>query len=302
MISVVVLTYNQEQYIRQTLDSILMQQVDEPVEIIIGDDHSSDATSDICRNYQKQYPDKIRYFYNTPNLGLVANFIAMLKQCRGDYCALCDGDDYWITADKLQRQVDIMRQHKDCVLVHTHRHLLVNNQVVEQNPLALGYAQEPKNLLHFCFVNVPTVFFRLNIVRDFLPEYERLSLLQDWRMQDYPLWLYLGTKGSFRYIPDAMVHYRVLNNTLSREKDRSRACRFDASVITVRKHFYSLYLPLLTQKEQTDFAEMEFHFRKRMLLDYGWAARGQIIPLLKMLPHWQYICMQSIKRKLNRRK
>lgn len=47
---------------------------------------------------------------------------------------------------------------------------------------------------------------------------------------------------------------------------------------------------------------MEFHFRKRMLLDYGWAARGQIIPLLKMLPHWQYICMQSIKRKLNQRK
>ena len=64
----------------------------------------------------------------------------------------------------------------------------------------------------------------------------------------------------------------------------------------------SLYLPSLTQKEQTDFAEMEFHFRKRMLLDYGWAARGQIIPLLKMLPHWQYICMQSIKRKLNQRK
>ena len=302
MISVVVLTYNQEQYIRQTLDSILMQQVDEPVEIIIGDDHSSDATSDICRNYQKQYPDKIRYFYNTPNLGLVANFIAMLKQCRGNYCALCDGDDSWITADKLQRQVDIMRQHKDCVLVHTHRHLLVNNQVVEQNPLALDYAQEPKNLLHFCFVNVPTVFFRLNIVRAFLPEYERLSLLHDWRMQDCPLWLYLGTKGSFRYIPDAMVHYRVLNNTLSREKDRSRACRFDASVITVRKHFYSLYLPSLTQKEQTDFAEMEFHFRKRMLLDYGGAAIGQISPLLKMLPQSQYICMQSIKRKLNQRK
>lgn len=152
MISVIVLTYNQEQYIRQTLDSILMQEVDEPLEIVIGDDHSSDATSDICRNYQEKYPDKIRYFYNTPNLGLVANFIAMLKQCRGNYCALCDGDDYWITSDKLQRQMDIMRADRDCVLVHTHRYLLVNNQVVEQNPLALDYAQNPKNLLHFCFV------------------------------------------------------------------------------------------------------------------------------------------------------
>lgn len=297
MISVIVLTYNQEQYIRQTLDSILMQQVDEPVEIIIGDDHSSDATSVICRTYQEKYPDTIRYFYNTPNLGLVANFVAMLKQCRGDYCALCDGDDYWIATHKLQRQLDVLRAHKDCVLVHTHRHLLVDNQVIEQAPLDVEYAQIPKNLLHFCFVNVPTVFFRLDIVRAFLPEYERLSVMQDWRMQDYPLWLYLGTKGTFCYLPEPMAHYRVLNNTLSREKDRSRACRFDASVIAVRKCFYPLYRPMLTPKERVDFAEMEFHFRKRMLLDYSWLARKQIVSLLCLCPYYSMILWRTIKRR-----
>lgn len=296
MISVIVLTYNQEQYISQTLDGILMQIVDEPIEIVIGNDSSSDSTQAICEEYKKRNPNLIRLFYHKKNLGLVQNFIAMVKECRGEYIALCDGDDYWIDEYKLQKQVDILRKEANCVLVHTHRTLLSDVEI-NQPALDVSIAESASELFFHPYICVPTVLFRAKVLYDWIDEYAKLSIVQDWRMQDFPLWLYLGTKGIFKYISESTAIYRVLPNTLSREINKEKGYRFDKSIIRIKSYFRMYYMNN-NESFISRFREMEFHARKRMLLNYGWIAREQIWPLLKLIPYYPIIIYRSIARKL----
>ena len=296
MISVIVLTYNQEQYIAQTLDGILMQQVDESMEIVIGNDCSTDNTQTICEDYRKRYPNMIRLYYNSPNLGLVQNFIEMVRKCKGEYIALCDGDDYWIDEYKLQKQVDILRKEANCVLVHTHRTLLSDVEI-NQPALDIAIAESASELFFRSYICVPTVLFRAKVLYDWIEEYAKLSIVQDWRMQDFPLWLYLGTKGTFKYISESTAIYRVLPNTLSREINKERGYRFDKSIIRIKSYFRMYYMNN-NESFISRFREMEFHTRKRMLLNYGWIAREQIWPLLKLIPYYPIIVYRSIARKL----
>ena len=96
MISVIVVTYNQENTIARTLDSILKQKDVQDLEIIIGEDHSSDNTRQICEMYALKYPSIIRLFSNSENKGIVRNYFDCLKECRGNYIADCAGDDFCI--------------------------------------------------------------------------------------------------------------------------------------------------------------------------------------------------------------
>lgn len=134
MIGVCVVTYNQEQYIGQCVESAITQVCSEPYVIYIGEDRSTDSTLDICRKYALEYPDKIKLVENQTNLGLVGNTINLLRimQADGcDYIAMLDGDDYWIDDYKLEKEVKFLQANPDYGLVHTQLHLLVNGQLQE---------------------------------------------------------------------------------------------------------------------------------------------------------------------------
>lgn len=118
-VSVFMLAYNQEQYIAQAIDGVLMQRTNFPVELIIGEDLSTDATHDICRRYAAKYPDKIKLLLNESNLGLGPNYVRTYGECTGKYVAICDGDDYWTDPLKLQKQVDFLEDQSDFEIVFT---------------------------------------------------------------------------------------------------------------------------------------------------------------------------------------
>ena len=103
-ISVAVITYNQQNTIGQTLDSILCQKGDFDLEVVVGEDCSKDDTYAICGDYAERNPNKIRLLPNTHNLGIMTNFARVMKACTGDYIGICAGDDYWCDAYKLQKQ------------------------------------------------------------------------------------------------------------------------------------------------------------------------------------------------------
>ena len=113
MVSIGVLTYNQEHYIRQCLDSILMQKVNFDFEIIIGDDCSTDLTPDILKEYNNRYPDIVIPLLNESNVGISANYKIVLNKCKGKYIAFCEGDDYWLSTTRLQEQIDFLENHPD---------------------------------------------------------------------------------------------------------------------------------------------------------------------------------------------
>lgn len=115
-VSVVMITYNHEKFIEQAVNSVLMQETDFDYEIIIGEDCSTDRTREILIELQKQHPDKIKLVLQPRNVGGIPNLISAFDMAAGDYVAFLEGDDYWTSPHKLQRQVDYMEAHPDCLL------------------------------------------------------------------------------------------------------------------------------------------------------------------------------------------
>src|ERR1700739_2391661 len=108
LISVCMITYNHEKYIAQAIESVLAQKTNFPVELVIGDDYSTDSTRKICLDYKKKHPDILKLRFPDKNMGMMPNFIANLKECDSRYIALLEGDDYWTDPYKLQKQFDFL--------------------------------------------------------------------------------------------------------------------------------------------------------------------------------------------------
>lgn len=131
-VSIIVCTYNQERYIAQTLDSILMQQCDFDFEILVGEDCGPDATRSICEQYAAKYP-QVKLLDRPHNLGKQKNFFDALVQSRGKYVSMCDGDDYWQDSQMLQKEVDYLESHPECVIAY-HDSIMVdeNGNVISE--------------------------------------------------------------------------------------------------------------------------------------------------------------------------
>lgn len=119
-VSVRLMCYNQEKYIAQAMDGIMMQKVDFPVEVVVGDDFSQDSTLSIVRSYSDTKWIKVRilkrevgdaYWTERQKRGRLYNYYDILKNCKGEYIALLDGDDYWTDPYKLQKQVQFLERN-----------------------------------------------------------------------------------------------------------------------------------------------------------------------------------------------
>ena len=131
IVSVLVVTYNQEQWIAQTIESVLAQQTTYPFEVIIGNDCSTDGTQAICDSFAAKY-DNVRVLTYDKNKGVVGNWVECIKESSGKYIMNCAGDDYWHNPNKIQLQVDFMEKHPNCVISHTDydRLLVKTNKII----------------------------------------------------------------------------------------------------------------------------------------------------------------------------
>lgn len=120
MVSVVMITYNHEEFIREAIEGILMQVVNFQMELIIADDCSPDKTQSIVQNIQEHHANGhcIQYTRHSENKGLMPNFVWALEQAKGKYIALCEGDDYWTDPLKLQKQVDFLESNQEYVITY----------------------------------------------------------------------------------------------------------------------------------------------------------------------------------------
>jgi len=110
VVSVKMTTYNQEDSIGRAIESILMQETDFEYELVIGEDGSKDRTREICLDYQRRFPDRVRVLWSEANVGEQKNGMRIEMRCRGEYMAFCEGDDYWIDPKKLQKEVEALRE------------------------------------------------------------------------------------------------------------------------------------------------------------------------------------------------
>jgi glycosyltransferase involved in cell wall biosynthesis len=120
-VSVELLTYNEEEFVAQALESVLSQRASFEWEIVVGDDCSTDGTQEILKSYARDHPGRMRLLLRPhqlgppePSLGGRNNFLATYRECRGEYIALLEGDDYWTDNRKLEKQVAFLDEHRDC--------------------------------------------------------------------------------------------------------------------------------------------------------------------------------------------
>ncbi len=215
-VTIICYTYNQEKYIRQCLDGLVMQQTDFAFEVIVHDDASTDSTADIIREYENKYPEIIRPYYQkenvfSRNIPIEKTFLASM--IRGKYIAFCEGDDYWFDIHKLEKQVNIMESQPDCHFC-VHR---VKNIREDGSGIGTFYPQVPlqqkiispqdliKHALEYDF-HTTSYFIRVSDYISYIqnpPIYRLVS-----PVGDTPLMLYCATLGNAYYLDETMTCYR----------------------------------------------------------------------------------------------
>ena len=139
-VSVSLITFNQEKYIAQCIDSVISQITDFEFEIVIADDRSTDRTPQIVKEYATKYPHLIKPILRHENLGLVRNAVDTIASCNGKYIALLEGDDYWVDNSKLQIQSDYLDNNPDCAFCFTNQY-----HFMEENPSKKYFAFNEDN-------------------------------------------------------------------------------------------------------------------------------------------------------------
>lgn len=119
MLSVLVPVFNHEQYIEKALDSIFMQKTSYSYEVLVGEDCSTDNTREVLKKYECQYPEKLKVFYRKQNLShsRYNNIVDLRKRAQGKYLITLEGDDFWISNNKIQRQLEFLETHPEYIAV-----------------------------------------------------------------------------------------------------------------------------------------------------------------------------------------
>ena len=205
-VSVLMITYNQEHYIAQALDSILTQHVNFDYEIVIGEDCSTDRTRSIVLDYQQRYPYRIRVLLPETNLGMMRNFMATYTACTGEYVAILEGDDFWTSPHKLQKQVDFLDNKPDFAICFHNSLILSEIDSRSGDQLCRPEQKEVatlEDLLHENFIPTLTVMFRNRLFGRFPDWFAEL------KYGDWPLHLLNAQFGKIGYLNESMAMYRV---------------------------------------------------------------------------------------------
>lgn len=126
-VSVCIVTYNQQEYIVECLDSLVSQETDFKFEVIVGEDCSTDNTRAVVRQYFNQYPDLIVPIFHQNNVGPSVNARQVYEKARGKYIAHVDGDDMALPG-KLQKQFDVLEANPQAIICsHNVEGVLDNN-------------------------------------------------------------------------------------------------------------------------------------------------------------------------------
>lgn len=221
-VSVCMITYNHEKYIKQAIENILCQKTNFDFELIITNDCSTDTTDAIINDIIKSNPNgyKIKYYNQKSNLGMMRNFQFALDQSSSKYIALCEGDDYWIDSDKLQNQVDFLNSNSDYAICF-HQVSVDDNGIIAKDTITPKVASTTTimDLAKGNYIHTPSVMYRNNLISKF-PDY-----FQKTPVGDYFLLMLNAKYGKIKYIDKTMAVYRVHDtsywsskNQIDREK------------------------------------------------------------------------------------
>jgi len=206
LVSICIATFNQEDFIENCLNSVLSQKTNFQIEIIVGDDASTDKTQEIIQEFVKKNSGLFKPILRKRNLGCPFNGMDLYHKSRGKYIALLDGDDYWTDPHKLKKQIDYLESNPDCsfcftdseVIQHGHKNSILPNFRIQKKLNGIDFADQAGSIAQTC-----TVVVRANLIKN-IPEWVITSYTGDWCMQ-----IHFTQFGFAGYIPETTAIYRI---------------------------------------------------------------------------------------------
>ena len=251
LVSILCLAYNQAKYIRQTLESLLMQRTSFFYEIIVHDDASTDGTKEIIEEYALNFPHIIKPIFQKENkysvYGISFQYDYVYTEAKGKYIAMCAGDDFWINPLKLQKQVDFLEEHPDYGLIHTRS--TVYDESEKQFRGIQGFeVNDFEDLLTENTISALTVCLRRNLLNQYLEEVKPQEH-PTWTAEDFPTWLWLIQHSKIKYIEDVTSVYRSLKDSISHIEDDDKRLLFSEGVYDIVDYYLSNYPKVKTEKK-----------------------------------------------------
>lgn len=250
-VSIVCITYNHVDYIRDAIESFLMQKTNFNYEILIHDDASTDGTSEILKDYVSKYSDKIKVIFQKENQyskGIKISQTYLYPIAQGKYIAICEGDDFWFDPYKLQKQYDYMEEHKDCFLC-IHGNIVIDAKTSKP----IGKNILSKQLKEYTLedaisglgrdVATNTFFYRREIA-ELQPKFKKIS-----PCGDYIIPILCAEKGKIVYLPAIMSVYR----------------RWSKESVTSKMRNNASYVERYTQRYLEMLKELNIYFNERYI-------------------------------------
>lgn len=266
-VSVLMVTYNHRQFIAEALESALNQKTSFEYEIVIGEDNSTDGTKEIVADYARRYPEKIRALLATRNRGMHENFFGTWKACKGQYIAVLEGDDFWTSELKLQRQVEFLDRHVEHSLCFHKVTMIHHDGSKSIFPCSAKARSTVEELLVENFIPTASVVARNGVIAEPPPWVYQLS------MSDWPWWVLHGLCGTLGFMDEDMAVYRMhsggLWSRLSRSEQIQRRIAFYRAVdkalgprfhVTIANQLYEQFWELAGERwEAKEYTQARHH-------------------------------------------
>jgi len=265
MISVLIITYNQEKYLAQAVESVLMQKCNEPYEILIGDDCSTDRTGNIADEYQTRFPNIVRVLRPEKNGGASLNMVRLMQAAKGEYLMICDGDDYWLREDMMQMYVDTFAAHPEVGMICAKAKKFIQENGAYEG--TLGYAGAEDLMTMFRDnrdVAAPTIAFRRELMLKCIDEckwYIEHNCFFD-TVEAY--WFAYDSK--IKFIDEEVGAYRVLPNSACHSHDLSKNTEYERRYFAVKWHFILTH-PEICNEEIFELLISEYDARTKVIAD-----------------------------------
>lgn len=240
LVSVCMTAYNHAPYIARAIEGVLRQRTSFGVELILGEDCSTDNTLSICREYAERYPDRVRLITSGENVGMRENYRRTALAARGRYVAYCDGDDFWIDEDKLQRQVEALEADPSVGLCYTR-----SERRVEHSDKRWEYPRG-EMLTHFeglLFSNTVencTAVARRDLIEQYYNEVQP-EKHPEWLTDDAPMWIWFSAQSKVVTLERVTAVHSLLQESVSQSADYRKRIAFCDSLVDISLYFDERY-------------------------------------------------------------
>lgn len=293
-ISVLMCTYNHEQYIAQAIEGVVNQKCDVPFELLIGEDCSTDGTRKVVQQYAEKYPEIIRPFYHDTNYRMAGNIVDLVTNAQGEFISFCDGDDFWDKDYILQRQIDTFRADPNVGMVCAKSRCYIQSLGAYRGTQGYAGAESLKRMLYDGQdVSAPTISFRKELFLRFMDECQ-WNVKND-RLYDTVMAYWFAQYSRVRFVDEEWASYRVLDESACHSNDDKQSAIYSRRYFSVKWRYLlehggldtdELYDLLMHEYDQTE-AYAYWLGEKKARNSLAYKLGNAMLKPIKILKKWK---------------